>query len=172
MQISNFQAKKDCSHFYASWDLMEVATRANLVFLARKLLEEEENSVVTEEDFKVFVVKLLDHVSVLKKFRVTEDGGEEGEAEGREGVGAGVEEGEEEEGGEDLPGGEEGELFTELQYRQGDPCFIWSTVVFCGQFRHSLVVLRSSKSKSFQRLITVMPQTWWAMVCCYSPARA
>ena len=110
---------------------MEVATRANLVFLARKLLEEEENSVVTEEDFKVFVVKLLDYVSVLKKFRVTEDGGEEGEAEGREEVGEGVEEGEEEEGGEDLPGGEEGELFTELQYRQGEPCFIWSTVVIC-----------------------------------------
>ena len=84
---------------------MEVATRANLVFLARKLLEEEENSVVTEEDFKVFVVKLLDYVSVLKKFRVTEDKGEEGEAEGREEVGEGVEEGEEEEGGEDLPGG-------------------------------------------------------------------
>lgn len=110
---------------------MEVATRANLVFLARKLLEEEENSVVTEEDFKVFVVKLLDYVSVLKKFRVTEDKGEEGEAEGREEVGEGVEEGEEEEGGEDLPGGEEGELFTELQYRQGEPCFIWSTVVIC-----------------------------------------
>ena len=108
-----------------------MATRANLVFLARKLLEEEENSVVTEEDFKVFVVKLLDYVSVLKKFRVTEDKGEEGEAEGREEVGEGVEEGEEEEGGEDLPGGEEGELFTELQYRQGEPCFIWSTVVIC-----------------------------------------
>ena len=116
---------------------MEVTTRANLVFLARKLLEEEENSIVTEEDFKKFIVKLLDHVSVLKKFRVTEEGGEgEAEAEGREEEGGEGEdqEGGDEEGREDLTGGHEGQLFTELQYRQGDICFIlahfgnlWST---------------------------------------------
>ena len=111
---------------------MEVTTRANLVFLARKLLEEEENSIVTEEDFKSFILKLLNYVSVLKKFRVTEEGGEEGEAEGREEEGG---EGEDQEGGdgeglEEQLGGDEGEL----QYRQGELCLmlvnfgnLWST---------------------------------------------
>lgn len=114
---------------------MEVTTRANLVFLARKLLEEEEISIVTEEDFKNFIVKLLNYVSVLKKFRVTEEGGEEGEAEVREEEGGEGEdqEGEDGEGRENVLG-DEGELFTELQYRQGELCFLlvnfgnlWST---------------------------------------------
>ena len=67
MKIHLFQASKDCSKVYESYDLCEVTVRANLVSKV-KLMLEARDPINTFTEFEAFVEEVFAEISNFSKF--------------------------------------------------------------------------------------------------------